>query len=339
MTTGLVFDERFLLHRAPYEHPEHPGRLHAIRAGLEREGLMNLCRRVAARPATDEELTLVHTPDHVWKIDQTAGSAFTQLDPDTYACADSAAAARLAAGGLVDLTLGALRGDWSNGFALLRPPGHHAEADSAMGFCLFNNVAIAAHAALGAGARRLLIVDWDLHHGNGTQNAFWDDPRVVYFSTHEWPLYPGSGAADETGGEDARGRTVNLPWPAGMGDAEYLAAFDELLLPIARRHEPDLVIVSCGFDAALGDLLGQMRITPEGYALMTSRLLALAQGRLVLALEGGYRLDAVAQSAAACMRVLQGEDPGPESLPAVSSAARHVIERARALHAPFWDGL
>ena len=304
---------------------------------------MNLCHRVAARPATDDELTAVHTPDHVWKVDATARSPFTQLDPDTYACADSAAAARLAAGGLVDLTLGALSGRWSNGFALLRPPGHHAEADRAMGFCLFNNVAVAASAALQAGAKRILIVDWDLHHGNGTQHAFWNDPRVVYFSTHEWPQYPGTGASDETGGEDARGRTVNLPWPAGMGDAEYLAAFDELLLPIARRHDPELVLVSCGFDAALGDLLGQMRISPEGFAQMTARLSRLAGGRLVLALEGGYRLDAIAASAAACMRVLQGEEPlgegEAERLPPPNPMARRALERARSLHAEFWEGL
>jgi histone deacetylase 6 len=339
MTTGLVFDDRFLLHKAPYDHPEHPGRLLAIRAGLEREGLVRFCRRVPARPATDDELTAVHTPDHVWKIDATAGSPFTQLDPDTYACADSAAAARLAAGGLVDLTLGTLAGEWDNGFAVLRPPGHHAEADAAMGFCLFNNVAIAAKAALSAGAQRVLIVDWDLHHGNGTQNTFWNDPRVVYFSTHEWPLYPGTGASDETGGEDARGRTINLPWPPGMGDAEYLAAFDEILMPIARRYEPDLVIVSCGFDAALGDLLGQMRISPDGYALMTSRLLSLARGRIVLALEGGYRLDAIAQSAAACVKVLQGEEPLPETLSRPNPLARRAIERTRSLQVPFWEGL
>jgi histone deacetylase 6 len=339
MTTGLVFDDRFLLHKAPYDHPEHPGRLLAIRAGLEREGLVRFCQRVPARPATDDELTAVHTPDHVFRIDATAQSAFAQLDPDTYACADSAAAARLAAGGLVDLTLGTLAGQWDNGFAALRPPGHHAEADAAMGFCLFNNVAIAARAALSAGARRVLIVDWDLHHGNGTQNTFWNDPRVVYFSAHEWPLYPGTGASDETGGEDARGRTINLPWPAGMGDAEYLAAFDEILMPIARQYEPDLVIVSCGFDAALGDLLGQMRISPDGYAVMTHRLLSLANGRLVLALEGGYRLDAIAQSAAACVKVLQGEEPLAETLPTPNPLARRAIERTRSLHAPFWEGL
>jgi acetoin utilization deacetylase AcuC-like enzyme len=339
MTTGLVFDERFLLHRAPYDHPEHPGRLRAIRAGLERDGVMNLCDRVAARPATDEELTAVHTPDYVRQIDATAESEFTQLDPDTYACRESAAAARLAAGGLVDLTAAILRERLHNGIALLRPPGHHAEADRAMGFCLFNNVAIAARAALGANARRVLIVDWDLHHGNGTQNTFWNEPRVLYFSTHQYPFYPGTGALDEIGGTRARGRMVNLPWPAGMGDAEYLAAFDELLLPIAREFDPDLVLVSCGFDAAQGDLLGQMRVTPGGFALMTSRLLALAGGRVVLALEGGYNLDAIAQSAVACTRILQGEEPVADRLLPPHTLARRVIDEARRIHAPHWKSL
>jgi histone deacetylase 6 len=337
MMTGLVFDERFLLHRAPYDHPEHPGRLRAIRARLEHEGLISSCQRVAARPANDRELTAVHTPGHVAQIDATAGRELTQLDPDTYACSDSASAARLAAGGLIDAALSVLTGSLDNSLALLRPPGHHAEADRAMGFCLFNHVAIAARAALEAGAGRVLIVDWDVHHGNGTQNTFWDEPRILYFSTHQYPFYPGTGALDEIGGEDALGRTINLPWPPGMGDAEYLAAFDLLLLPAAREFEPDLVLVSCGFDAARGDLLGQMRVAPEGYARMTRRLLTLAKGRVVLALEGGYNLEAIGRSAAACLRVLQGEEPAEESLPAANPLARRVIDEARRLQAPYWE--
>src|SRR5262245_20252458 len=287
MTTGLVYDEQFLEHRAPYEHPENPGRLAAIRSGLEKEGLFTRCERVAARLASDEELAAVHTREHIRRMDATAQRDFIQIDPDTYTAGASAAAARLAAGGLVDLALAVWRGELSNGFALLRPPGHHAEADQAMGFCLYNNVAVAAAAARQAGASRILIVDWDVHHGNGTQNTFWDDPRVLYFSTHQYPFYPGTGALEETGGPDARGRTVNVPWPPGMGDGEYLEAFDRVLLPLARKFEPDLVLVSAGFDAAAGDLLGSMRITPAGYSQMTARLLTLARGRLVLALEGG----------------------------------------------------
>jgi len=322
VTTGLLFDERFLRHRAPYEHPEHPGRLAAIHGRLEAEGLIARCQTVPAREATRAEIERVHTAEHVDAIAATARQDFAQLDPDTYTCRDSNAAALLAAGGLVDLALAVCEGRLDNGFALVRPPGHHAEADRAMGFCLFNNVAVAARAAQAWGAaraaqnraaERILIVDWDVHHGNGTQHSFWEDPTVLYFSTHEFPFYPGTGALDEIGAGTGRGFTVNVPLPAGCGDAEYLAAFDRVLLPVARGFAPDLVLVSAGYDAADGDLLGSMRISPDGYARLTQRLLGLAGGRVVLALEGGYNLDAIAASAAASLRVLLGE-PADESL-------------------------
>ena len=339
MTTGLVDDDAFLLHRAPDEHPEHPGRLSAIRARLEKEGLSAQLRRVAAREATREELLAVHTSEHVDRVAATASVPFVQLDPDTYTCPDSARAARLAAGGLVDLTRAVLAGDLANGLALLRPPGHHAEADRAMGFCLFNNVAVAAEAARRSGVERVLVVDWDLHHGNGTQHSFEEDPDVLYFSTHQFPFYPGTGAAGEVGRGAGRGRTVNVPWPAGMGDAEYLAAFDRVLLPIAGAFEPQLVLVSCGFDAAAGDLLGGMRLSAAGYAAMTERVLSLAGGRAVLALEGGYNLEAISAAAAACVRVLLGEPP-PRREPGRSNAvAERVLDQVLETQRPFWPGL
>ena len=309
MTTGLVYDERFLAHRAPYDHPEHPGRLTAIWRRLQEEGLAERCTRVPAREAARAELEEIHTAAHVVSIEQTAQNDFEQLDPDTYASRGSARAAKLAAGGLIDLAAEVLGGRLANGLALLRPPGHHAEADRATGFCLFNNVAIAARAVQRSGAHRVLIVDWDLHHGNGTQNSFWEDPGILYFSTHQFPFYPGTGAIDETGGGAGRGFTVNVPWGGGMGDAEYLAAFDRVLLPIARDFRPDIVLVSAGFDAAAGDPLGSMRVSPGGYAQMTARLATLAGGRLVLALEGGYDLEAISRSAESCLRVLLGEGP------------------------------
>jgi histone deacetylase 6 len=337
--TGLVYDERFLLHRAPYDHPEHPGRLSAIWNRLEDDGLVQRCRRIAARDATREELLAVHTSDHIDRVEATARREYAQLDPDTYTSRRSADAARLAAGGLVDLTGEVRSGALSNGFALVRPPGHHAEADRAMGFCLYNNVAVAAHAALRAGTERVLIVDWDLHHGNGTQHTFEEEAEVLYFSTHQYPFYPGTGAIEEVGRGAGRGRTVNVAWPAGMGDTEYLAAFDRVLLPIARSFDPRLVLVSCGFDAAAGDLLGGMRLSADGYAAMTERLVKLAGGKVVLALEGGYNLDAIAAAAAAVTRVLLGEklaahDPGPPN-----AVANRVIREALDTHRPFWPNL
>jgi histone deacetylase 6 len=337
--TGLVYDDRFLLHRAPYEHPESPARLTAIRDFLEREGLIARCDRVAAREAKPEELATIHTQQLIEGVRASAGRDFTQFDPDTYASRDSAAAAWLAAGGLCELTIRVARGELSNGLALLRPPGHHAERDLPMGFCLFNNVAVAARAAQAAGARRILIADWDVHHGNGTQHSFWNDPEVLYFSTHQFPFYPGTGAADEIGGSHARGLTINVPFSPGMGDADYLAAFDRVLLPAAQRFQPDLVLVSAGFDAADGDLLGEMRVTPQGFGAMTRRLQSLAGGRLILALEGGYNLDAISRSAGACLRVLLGENGSPDPGGDVSSSGERSLAEAIRAQAPFWPSL
>lgn len=340
MTTGLVYEEAFLLHRAPYEHPENPERLAAIWARLDGAGIARRCLRVRAREATREELLAVHTPEHLERIEATALLEYGQLDPDTYTSRRSAEVARLAAGGLIVLVEEVIAGKLTNGFALLRPPGHHAEADRAMGFCLFNNVAVAAKAARRLGIRRIAIVDWDLHHGNGTQHIFEQDPDVLYLSTHQYPFYPGTGEIWELGRGEARGRAVNVAWPSGMGDAEYLAAFDRVLLPIARAFGPDLVLVSCGFDAAAGDLLGGMRVTAAGFAGMTQRVCSLAGGKVVLALEGGYNPDAISAAAAACTSVLLGDappTPNPGSRP--NAAAEHVLREVIETQRPFWPGI
>ena len=337
MNTGLVYDERFLLHRAPFFHPEHPGRIRAIWEHLGSQGLIAPCERVPARPATDAEISTVHSAELIREVDATAQRDLTQLDPDTYASRDSAGAARLAAGGLVDLTLAVWRGELANGFALLRPPGHHAERGQAMGFCLFNNVAVAAQAARKAGARRILIADWDVHHGNGTQNTFWDDRDVLYFSIHQFPFYPGSGGIHEVGSAKAAGANVNVPWPGGMRDADYAEAFQRVLLPIADEFDPDLVLVSCGFDAARGDLLGEMDVTPEGYASMTEKLTRFGNGKVVLALEGGYELGMIARSSAACLGVLLGERVAEDHFGAPGAQAKHVLNEVVRVQKAYWN--
>jgi acetoin utilization deacetylase AcuC-like enzyme len=338
LATGLLYDERFLLHHAGTRHPEHPGRLTAIWQRLRAAELVTRCERVPAREATREELRAVHSDHHIRVVEESAHHEGVWLDPDTYTSRDSAMAARLAAGGLVDLCAHVVRGTLHNGFAVLRPPGHHAEPDRPMGFCLFNNVAVAAHSMRALGARRALVVDWDLHHGNGTQDIFYRDPDVLYFSTHQSPYYPGTGDVEEVGEGEGRGRTVNIAWPGGMGDAEYLAAFDEVLLPIARRFEPDLVLVSAGFDAAAGDPLGAMQVSAAGFAQLTARLMGLGGGRLVLALEGGYNLAAIAAASEACLRVLLGEAPPEIAARPPSERARRVLDRVLAIHRPYGPG-
>lgn len=233
---------------------------------------------------------------------------------DTFACVESPLAARLAVGTLLNVTEAVCHGHITNGIAVVRPPGHHAEADRAMGFCLYNNAAVAAHVAKTQwGAKRVLVMDWDVHHGNGTQHLLDHDPDIMYMSIHRYDngtFFPGTGAADEVGLGAARGTTVNIPWPCGgMGDAEYMAAFSDVVMPIAHQFSPDLVIISAGFDAADGDPLGGCRVTPAGYAHMTAMLSSLAHGKVVLALEGGYNLTCISRSMEACVRVMLGENP------------------------------
>ena len=293
-------------------HPEHAGRLRRIEDHLRATGLAHTLTRVPTRPATREELTRVHTPaylDHVHAMSYREG----YLDPDTYIRQGSWEAALHAAGGLIALVEAVVRGDLDGGFALVRPPGHHAEADRAMGFCLFNNVAVAARAAQAdLGIERVLIVDWDVHHGNGTQHAFYDDPTVMYFSTHQYPYYPGTGAREERGTGPGEGTTVNVPFPGGVGDDDYILAFERLLVPLARRFRPDLILVSAGYDPHWRDPLAAMEVTLTGFTRLTRILVDLArdlcQGRIVFTLEGGYDLDALAYGVVNTLFVLSGQE-------------------------------
>lgn len=308
MTTRVLTDSACLEHQAGPMHPESPSRLRAITRLLERTPIAGL-EQGSPREATRAELERVHDPAHVAHVLSLAGQS-AQLDPDTAMSEGSARAALLAAGAVTQLVHEVLSGTAQNGFALVRPPGHHAERQHAMGFCLFNNVAVAAEAARQAGAERVLIVDWDVHHGNGTQHAFYEREDVLFCSSHQFPFYPGTGAPTDIGKGAGRGKTVNVALPAGMGDAEYGAVFHEVFLPVGQRYRPDLILVSAGFDPHRADPLGGMNVTERGFAAMCSALKALAEevcgGRLVLTLEGGYDLDGLAQSAHACLEVLTG---------------------------------
>jgi acetoin utilization deacetylase AcuC-like enzyme len=335
--TGIVLDERMLAHDPGRGHPERPDRLRVLQEHLrDARALAHL----AARPATEEELTLVHAPALVDRVAATAGRPCVVFDPDTRTSAGSWEAACLAAGGLIDLCEAVLAGEVANGVALVRPPGHHAEHARAMGFCLFNNVAIAAAHLRQRGIARVLVVDWDLHHGNGTQHLFEHDPSVLYVSTHQYPYYPGTGAVDEVGEGAGAGRTLNLPFPAGFGDREFARAFHEVVVPVCRQFAPEFVLVSAGFDCDIRDPLGGLAVTPAGIAAMSRALADLAdecaEGRIVGVLEGGYDLDAIVDGVDTLLATLLG---ARNEAPLATGDARRLdplLERVRAAHAPYW---
>ena len=314
--TGIVKDARYLEHVMDPGHPESPERLRAIYQMLEEEEMRGRpLGKVKPRPATREELEMVHSPAYIDLIASSAGKPYFRLDGDTSTCAKSYEAALLATGGLLELIKVVMQGKFNNGFALVRPPGHHAERDKAMGFCLFNNVAIGAHYALkNFSLQRILIVDWDVHHGNGTQHSFYEDPRVLYFSTHRYGFfYPGTGAATEVGKGKGEGFTVNVPLSTGTSDTEYGNIFEKFLKPIALEYQPQLILVSAGFDIHYNDPLGGMEVSEKGFARMAQILMeiaeATAQGKLVLTLEGGYDVVGQRRSVKAVLEELSQASP------------------------------
>ena len=277
---GFVLDDVFLGHRAPSGHPERPARAEAVRDALLAADIAGRGRHIAARAVTDEELARVHAPAYLDELAKAVPGRTGWLDADTYFSPGTWEAARLAAGATSQLAIDVMDGALSQGISVVRPPGHHATRDRAMGFCLLNNVAVAAAAARARGAARVAIVDWDVHHGNGTQDIFWDDPTVMYLSVHQYPYYPGTGAPTEIGGPNAKGTTVNVGLPGGSGDVEYAAVFDHVFVPALTKFQPDLILVSAGFDAFQHDPLAGMRVTHEGFAAMAQRLRALDLDRV-----------------------------------------------------------
>ena len=303
--TALSADPICREHLAGRSHPERPERFDVVMDALRNAGSLDDMVHLDPRAATQEELLLCHTPEYlrVAKHDVDSGQAFLSTG-DTDITRNSWDVAVRAAGGVLNAVDAVIEGRARNAFCVVRPPGHHASASRGMGFCLLNNVALAArYAQRRYGLDRVLIVDWDVHHGNGTQEIFYSDPSVFFFSTHQWPLYPGTGRADETGEGAGRGTTMNFPFPAGSGRKEILGAVENSLVPAAERFNPDLVLISAGFDSRIGDLLGRFALTDEDFADLTRAVMGIADrsagGRVVSVLEGGYNLEGLASAAAA----------------------------------------
>ena len=316
--TGLLYDDTYLRHLPGRTgHPECPERLTAIRDRLRGAPWFPTLVSIAPRRATLEELSLAHDPDYLTLVEQeaTGVAGLKQLSTgDTIISNNSLEVAHLAAGGILSAVDAVIAGQVRNAFCAVRPPGHHATRDRAMGFCIFNNVAIATRYVQKAfGIAKILIVDWDYHHGNGTQDIFYDDPSVFYFSTHHYGAYPGTGAPSERGTGAGLGTTLNVPLPVGCSDAQIYDALEDQLVPAAQKFHPDFIFISAGFDAMRGDLLGCFDVTPEGFAALTRLVKNLAEelcgGRLVSVLEGGYRLDGLAECVAAHVEVLQANCP------------------------------
>lgn len=346
----LAYDERMTLHEegGGTGHPERPDRVRAIMARLEAAAVAGRCRRLPAREANDVELEACHTTELISQIEQAAelskqaGGRTLHLKPDTYVNSHTALCARLSAGACVDVAVAVATGQAPSGAAICRPPGHHAESNTAMGFCFYNNAAVATRAAQAVGAERVLIFDWDVHHGNGTQHIFEDDPSVLYISIHRHDggqFYPGTGSVYAVGGPSALGYCVNVGWPCGgMGNADYLAAMHHVILPVATEFNPDLIILSAGYDAAKGDPIGGCNVTPEAYAHMAAALQAISP--TVAILEGGYNLSATAAATEATLRVLLGERPPPVPLgEGPTSAGMAAVAQAARVQSRYWSTL
>ncbi len=336
----VIDDPRFDAHAATTPHPEQPARLGAIRRGLVSALAAGGAARLAPRLASDEELVRVHARDYVDTLERLLQQGSGYIDEDTFISEGSHEAAWLAAGSAALLAQQLLASDSAAGVLAARPPGHHATRTTAMGFCLLNNVAVAAAAALAGGAQRVAILDWDVHHGNGTQAIFEQDPRVLFISLHQWPLYPGTGRSEEIGLGEGRGTTVNLPLPPGAAASEYSAALARVALPVLEQFRPELLLISCGFDAHADDPLGGMRLRDQDYGALTRIVWELAvrigAPRLGLLLEGGYDLGALERAGREVARALLGThfelDQG-----AIASEAERAIDASRRALAASWE--
>lgn len=294
MQTGLIYHPDFSKHETGH-HPENKLRLTKTIEYLEKIGTLSKLFLIPFKKSAEENLFLVHTQKHVDYVKNSYKQNIRCLDPDTPVSADSYEIALLAVGGVLEATRQVAGGNIKNAFCLIRPPGHHSTPTRSMGFCLFNNVAIAArYLQKHLNHQRIMVIDWDAHHGNGTQEAFYDDPTVLYFSTHHYPFYPGTGSSEEKGAKNGFGYNINVPLASGSGDSEYISAFENYLLPAAEKFRPEFILISAGFDAHIEDPLGGMAVTDEGFKTMTKIVKDIAgkhcSNKIVSVLEGGYNL-------------------------------------------------
>ncbi len=317
MTSGFLDHPDCLAHDTGPSHPERASRQTAVRAHLERTGLLAELELDRPEPADENSILAVHGREYLQLVQREAQTASTRLDPDTVAGPGSERAARLASGGVLKAIARVRKGDWSNAFVACRPPGHHAEKDRAMGFCLFNHVAVGARYLIEhEGLERVAIVDWDVHHGNGTQHSFEKDSQVFYASLHQYPFYPGTGAANERGIGAGEGATLNLPMAEGSGDSKWMQAFENALLPALEAFDPQFLIISAGFDGHRDDPLAGLELSSQTYKEMTRGLVQLCEQRaigLVSSLEGGYDLESLGNSACSHVEALLEAKPRTNS--------------------------
>jgi len=347
-STIVFYDPIYLDHDTGFGHPERAERLEVTMKMLEKSGLAGKVRIISPRDATVEEIQLVHPMHYIEKVKSMAESGGGWLDADTHVSPRSFDAALRSAGAALEGLERIFSGDAGNAFCLARPPGHHATATRGMGFCLFNNNAVASRFAMEKfDVSRIFILDWDAHHGNGLQDIFYEENRVLYVSLHQYPHYPGSGSYQEVGSGAGEGYTVNFPFPARSGEDVYLAAFDQVILPIARQYEPQLVLISAGYDGHFSDPLCSMLLTSSTYAEMTARLkefaAATCSGRIMAALEGGYDLTGIAASITNTIAVMAGEDvkvreeTGPLSGQTSPGRGMEIVEATRNALSPYWS--
>jgi len=341
MSGGLMYNDKFLKHVASHPHPERPERLVATWELLKKSGIVDSAKLVEAREASVDELALVHDREYVTAVLDAIEGEWGFLDPDTFFSPDTKEASLLAAGGVIELANAVFNKDVDWGFALPRPPGHHATKRRSMGFCIFDNIAIAAASLLEKDAGKILIFDWDVHHGNGTQDIFYNDPRVMFISVHQWPHYPGSGLTSETGSGKGLGYTLNIPYPSGASDVEYAYVMDRVFDRMVDIFEPDMIMVSAGFDPYEHDMLAGMNVSVPGFAHMARKIrdAAVKTGRgPCFVLEGGYDLEALSTGITQVCRTLEGEDPPvPEGNP--RGDYTEVVESLITNLEPFWPDL